>query len=280
MEIGLLTSSGFDKDNYPLIIDACNRKGLKVHEYRNLDSTQLENVEEIIHMDAIWDRSSITDDIFFRKLSDILNLNSSNALLINSPISTMNSYNKIRMHKLLGKYSPQTIIYDGTNLDEVLEKFDGDERLVFKDPLGWQGKGVDIITRENLESNLKDNQNILVQRYVPSLNGIGRVLCVNTPHDFSILGAYTRYPTKSWKTGPGSEPIITRSEITDQLYNFARNVTSESGLFINGIDYIEHENRLYLLEVNSVPRLYTLHKHFGIDVAGVVIDHIMKAKNR
>lgn len=51
----------------------------------------------------------------------------------------------------------------------------------------------------------------------------------------------------------------------------------ESGLYLNGIDFIDDGENIYLLEINAVPGIQTPYFEFGINSPARLVSHIEKS---
>jgi glutathione synthase/RimK-type ligase-like ATP-grasp enzyme len=274
MYVALLTSTGFDLNNQPLIRDAIVKRG---HKYKAFEDIDIKGIDDLLEFDVIWDRSAITDDEFFKNLElKADKLQGKKPLLVNEPKAIMNSYDKIRTHTMIGEYSPRTIIYNGQNFDEIMDTFGKDQYVVVKEPRGWQAKGTNKIATSDLSILTLGKKPVLVQEYIEPRGGIYRALVICYDGKFEPISFYGRYPQNSWRTGVGSTSDIKQIFPSRSILKTVKTIAEKSGLFLNGIDYIPEGDKLYLLEVNSVPRLSTVTRMFGINAAGKCVENMEK----
>jgi len=262
MYVAILTSTNFDNTNQPLIKDELKKSGHRYKEFKNLEVPP----NELLNFDIVWDRSAIINDLFFESLEKLVSSRDINSpILINSPQSIMNSYDKIRTHHLIGEYSPTTIIYNGTNFDDVVNAFSQEEYIVIKQPRGWQASGVERILFTELSQTALGKEPVLIQKYIEPKEGVSRALILCYDNKVEPIAWYNRVPDNHWRTGPGSNSEIVQITPTDSMREFISKISLKSGLFLNGIDYISIGGKHFLLEVNSVPRLSTSVHQLGIN---------------
>jgi len=193
--------------------------------------------------------------------------------IINDPLATINSYNKLKTHKLLRKYFPESYIVNKTNFNQIYLKIKSKEWVVIKRNKGLHGEGVFKIKPSQIKKYL-GKESMILQDYIEPKMGIGRCLCLNYKNNFKEIATYSRFPEKTWKTGTNSNSKIKKIKTNEKLYEFCKKVSKKSKLFINGIDFIESDGKYYLLEINSVPRISTVKSKFGINSPKIILDFI------
>jgi RimK family alpha-L-glutamate ligase len=225
--------------------------------------------------------AATTQKIFFRL--DILRaIEEYNVKLINSRESLEIASDKFLTSVFLENYNiptPRTIICEDSN--KALEAFDdlgGDS--VLKPLYGSKGIGITRLNERGLAENViyslaQLNQVFYLQEYVEHYNRDIRILVLG---DKVITGMYR--VSDSWKTniyaGAKAEPI----EISKEMEKLAIRAAKVTKTEIAGVDIIESEKGLSVLEVNSIPGFTALQGVTDINIASVIIDYFLKsAKN-
>lgn len=221
--------------------------------------------------------AAATQKIFFRL--DILRaIEEYNVKLINSRESLEIASDKFLTSVFLENYNiptPKTIICEEPH--KALEAFDelgGD--CVLKPLYGSKGIGItrlnDKAFAENVIYSLSQlNQIFYLQEFVEHYNRDIRILVLG---DRVIAGMYRI--SDSWKTniyaGAKAEPI----EISDKMKKLAVKAAKITKTEIAGVDIIESENGLTVLEVNSIPGFTALQKVTDINIASEIISYFLQ----
>lgn len=217
-----------------------------------------------------------TQKIFFRL--DLLSaieeygiklINSRNSLEISSDKFLTSLY--LEHHNIS---TPKTVVCEDP--DEALASFEelgGD--VVIKPLYGSKGIGIarltDIGFAENVIYSLAElNQIFYLQEFVEHQNRDIRILVIG---DKAIAGMYR--VSDNWKTnihaGAHMEPI----ELTKELRTIALKSAKITKTEIAGVDIIETEKGLQVLEVNSIPGFTALQKVTNIDLAAEIISYFL-----
>lgn len=110
---------------------------------------------------------------------------------------------------------------------------------------------------------------VIIQSFIDSGSDI-RVLVIGD----RVVGAFRRYSKTGdfLTTRPGGkrEKITVTTEMEDQ----ARDASRAYGLEIAGVDLIEGQEGIKVLEVNASPQFHMFEKVVGIDVAEIITKHI------
>ncbi len=218
-----------------------------------------------------------TQKIFFRL--DILRaIEEYNVKLINSRESLEIASDKFLTSVFLENYNiptPKTIICEDPH--KALEAFDelGCD-CVLKPLYGSKGIGItrlnDKAFAENVIYTLNQlNQVFYLQQFVEHYNRDIRILVLG---DRVIAGMYRI--SDSWKTniyaGAKAEPI----EISDDMEKLAVNAAKITKTEIAGVDIIESEQGLTVLEVNSIPGFTALQRVNDINIASEIINYFIE----
>ena len=222
--------------------------------------------------------AAVTQKIFFRL--DILRaIEEYDVKLINSREALEIASDKFLTSVFLENYNiptPKTIICEDPH--KALEAFDelgGD--CVLKPLYGSKGIGIIRLNDRGFAENViyslgQINQVFYLQEFVEHYNRDIRILVLR---DKVIAGMYR--VSDSWKTniyaGAKAEPI----EISNEMERLAINAAKITKTEIAGVDIIESENGLSVLEVNSIPGFTALQKVTDINIASEIIDYFLKS---
>ena len=148
-----------------------------------------------------------------------------------------------------------------------------DEYIVIKPAIGWWAKSVERLTPKQAIKKYAISKDLIIQKYVPFENGVGRIVTINYNNDFEIACSYLRRP-KSWRTGVDIKHKCLIQPVDSKLYDFAKQISQKCGLYLNGIDYIYSNGKYVLIEVNAVPAMKEPYDEFKIDIPNKLINHI------
>lgn len=222
-----------------------------------------------------------TQKIFFRL--DLLNaIEEYGMKLINSRESLEIASDKFLTSIYLERHNiptPRTIICENAN--DALDSFEelgGD--VVLKPLFGSKGVGVTRINDKGFAENIfyalsQLNEVFYLQEFVNHPNRDIRILVLGNE---AIAGMYRVSDT--WKTniyaGARSEPL----ELTEELASLAIKAAKITKTEIAGVDIVESENGLQVLEVNSIPGFTALQKVTEINLAGEIVSYFLKNANK
>lgn len=143
--------------------------------------------------------------------------------------------------------------------------------LIVKSTRGSMGKKVRKVNNESeLDSAVEELRfPIIIQRYIPIDYDV-RVMVI----DGKILGAFTRYnKTGDFLTsrrGGGREVV----HLSGEMESAALEAYKLSGLKVVGVDLVEHEGKVYVLEANASPQFGMFEKVTGINVAERIVAYL------
>jgi len=222
--------------------------------------------------------AAATQRIFFRL--DILRaLEEYDIKLINSRESLEIASDKFLTSVFLENHdipTPKTVICEDPH--KALESFDelgGD--CVLKPLYGSKGIGITRLNDKAFAENViyslvQMNQVFYLQEFIEHQNRDIRILVLG---DKVVTGMYR--VSDSWKTniysGARAEPI----ELTNEMKNLAINAAKITKTEIAGVDIIESEKGLTVLEVNSIPGFTALQKVTDINIAEEIINYFLKS---
>lgn len=171
--------------------------------------------------------------------------------------------------------TPKTIICENaSDALNSLEELGND--VVIKPLFGSQGVGItrlnDRAFAENVINTLsKLNEVFYLQEFVEHNNRDIRILVLG---DNAIAGMYR--VSDNWKTnihaGARSEPL----ELSDELKTLAIKAAKAVKTEIAGVDIVESNEGLQVLEVNSIPGFTALQKVTDINLSEEIISYFLK----
>lgn len=261
----------------PLIISEVIKRGYYISVF---DDNTLPSHKKLLDCDVFIDMSAITSKSFYYSINKeyqrrIL-LGSETPLMIDPPKSIIDSFDKRRTHRTFSDLIPESCNLTGANNERIINKFKSDKFIVIKTPMGWWGRDIERITPEKAIKKYCKSKNLIVQKYIHSTRGVGRIVTFNHGSDFEIACSYIRV-SNSWKTSIDVSYRCVKQPVTKKLYNFALAVSRRCGLYLNGIDYLYEKGKYILLEVNAVPAIKEPYENFKIDIPKKLLDHIERS---
>ncbi len=218
-----------------------------------------------------------TQKIFFRL--DLLNaIEEYGVKLINSRESLEIASDKFLTSIYLERHkipTPKTIICENAN--DALDSFEelgGD--IVLKPLFGSKGVGITRINDRGFAENVfytlsQLHEVFYLQEFIKHPNRDIRILVLGNK---AIAGMYR--VSDNWKTniyaGARSEPL----EISEELSKLAIKAANITKTEIAGVDIVESENGLLVLEVNSIPGFTALQNVTEINLAKEIVSYFLK----
>jgi tetrahydromethanopterin:alpha-L-glutamate ligase len=196
--------------------------------------------------------------------------------VMNSSEALQNAANKFLSFRLFNQAQlpiPRTLVT--AELDIALKAIDEWGSAVVKPIFGSQGK--EIVKLENtqpdvkseLEALLKKRGVLYVQEFVPNPGRDIRVFVVGE----EALGAMYRVSVGDSfvsNLSQGGTPVA--CTVTEEMREFAVRATQSVGADFAGVDLIEGEEGLFLLEINGTPSGKGINQACGIDVTERIVD--------
>jgi ribosomal protein S6--L-glutamate ligase len=200
----------------------------------------------------------------------------------NSSDAIQRARDKLKASQLLsqaGVNMPLTVFGDSPDDTKDLLKLLGKTPHVIKLVEGTQGQGVLLAeTRSASESLIEAfrglQANFLVQEFVKEAKGADiRAFVVGG----KVIAAMRRQAKpgefrSNLHRGASAESI----KISKQERDIAVRAAAVMGLGVAGVDLIQSERGPLVLEVNSSPGLEGIEGSTGVDVAGAIIEHIVR----
>jgi len=221
-----------------------------------------------------------TQRIFFRL--DLLNaIEEYGIKLINSRESLEIASDKFLTSIYLERHNiptPKTIICENPN--DALDSFEelgGD--IVLKPLYGSKGVGITRINDKGFAENViytlgQLSEVFYLQEFIEHHNRDIRILVLGNK---AVAGMYR--VSDNWKTnihaGARTEPL----ELTEELANLAIKAAKITKTEIAGVDIVESEKGLLVLEVNSIPGFTALQKVTEFNIAEEIVSYFLKNAN-
>jgi RimK family alpha-L-glutamate ligase len=220
--------------------------------------------------------AAITQKIFFRL--DLLSAMEEYGLkLINSRQSLEIASDKFLTSLFLEKHklpTPRTIICEDPE-DAIIafEELGGD--IVIKPLYGSRGVGITRIQDRGFAENViytlgQLNEVFYLQEFVEHKNRDIRILVLG---DKAIAGMYR--VSNTWKTNIHAGATMKPIDLTSELKNLAIKAAEVTRTEIAGVDIVETEKGLSILEVNSIPGFTALQKVTEINLAEEMVDYFL-----
>lgn len=190
------------------------------------------------------------------------------------------SRDKLRSLQILSRTDvqmPHTGFAEETqDLDGVIEAVGGPP-LVVKLLQGTQGVGVVLVESKSAARSVIDafrqvEANILIQEYIKEANGRDiRCLVVGG----EVVAAMERVSDgNEFRANLHQGGTVHEVELTSTEIEYAKKATEAHGLESAGVDILRSNRGPLVLEVNSSPGFEGIETATGVDVAGMMVDHI------
>ncbi|NPA99803.1 MAG: lysine biosynthesis protein LysX [Crenarchaeota archaeon] len=286
--IAILVTYDLFRLDEKFIVDELRRRGVDF-KLVNLDSLMFDT-ESITFSDpdniVLMRSVSHTRSEVFSKLFEEIGL-----LVVNSFNTIWIGNNKfLSLVKLAraGVPVPRTVL--AVNESKAVEAFkmltDGSSPVVIKPLSGSWGRMVSLVyTNEELRLLVKHRQAmenpymkiILLQEYVDKPNRDIRVIVVE---DRAVAAIYRHAPSCEWRTntarGGRAEPV----RIDRDLEEISVRASKALGAYYAGVDVVESRDGYMVLEVNVVPEFKNVMRVTGINVAGEIVNMLLRLAKR
>ncbi len=221
--------------------------------------------------------AAATQKIFFR-LDILTAIEELGIKLINSRQSLEIASDKFLTSIFLKKNgipTPKTIICeDATKALANFEKLGGD--VILKPLYGSKGIGITRLNDKAFAENViytlgQLNEIFYLQEFVEHYNRDIRVLVLGNE---AVAGMYR--VADNWKTNIFAGASMKKIELTPELKDLAIKAAQVVKTEIAGVDIIESEKGLQVIEVNSIPGFTALQQVTEINLAKKIIDYFLK----
>jgi tetrahydromethanopterin:alpha-L-glutamate ligase len=221
-------------------------------------------------------------DSFFR--FDVLKYLNSYIPVINPPEGIDKASNKFLTSiylELNNIPQPKTVVTE--NIDEAIVWIDKFEDAVLKPIFGCGGEGLLRIKKDlpisekiSILNEFKERYGTLyIQEFIKPLGREYRDIRAFVIDD-EVVAAMYRVGGDNWKNNVSQGGRVERCEITNEIEELALKVKDALGLFYAGVDLIESEDGLKVLEVNSTPSWIGLSKVSEINIADKLLEKIVQ----
>ena len=249
-----------------------------IQEHNSLyaGNTDLESLDAVIVRD-VGGSGGGSEDMPYR-LDVLCNLERSGLKIVNPPEAIRTAANKHMSSYLFrehGLHTPDTILTN--NLDAALDAIRDWDRAVVKPIFGFKGMDIHCVVDDEhsvkLLSSVIDSRGVLyLQRFISNPGRDIRVFVVDGDVPAAI---YRLAPPGSWINNlsrGGSHKIC---EVTGEIAGLAVHAAQAVGAVYAGVDLIEGEDGLQILEVNGTPSGRGIYEACGVNVAQDIVNCIL-----
>jgi len=212
---------------------------------------------------------------------DLLRLfETANIPIMNLPMAIQNAANKFFSFYLFKQAHlpiPRTVVT--SDLGGAMNAIEEFEIAVTKPIFGSQGKGIFKLEasqpdlKQKLATLLKERGVLYLQQFVPNPGRDIRVFVVGK----EALGAIYRISQgDSFVSNLSQGGTALKCELTEEMRSLAVNAAKAVGADFAGVDLIEGEEGLFVLEVNATPAGKGIKLACGIDVTGRIIGRLFE----
>ena len=241
------------------------------------------NLKDILALDAIIVRdvgiSFALEQISF-KFDLLRQFETANIPIMNSPTAIQNAANKFFSFYLFKHAQipiPHTVIT--SDLGVALKATKEFGNVVAKPIFGSQGKGIVKLEstqpdmKQKLAALLKERGVLYLQQFVPNPGRDIRVFVVGE----EALGAIYRISqTGSFISNLSQGGTALKCDLTEEMRALAVNAANAVGADFAGVDLIEGDEGLFVLEVNATPSGKGIKVACGIDVTEMIIERMFE----
>jgi len=146
--------------------------------------------------------------------------------------------------------------------------------LIIKDIYGWQGESVYLVSSEKELSTIKKvlpSRDLLVQEYLPITFDI-RVIVIG----YQAVGAMKRFsPENDFKTNISLGGTAEAIELTPEMKSAAESLAKYTKNDILGVDFLIHNNKLFILEIETCPGIQGFYTTTNISSVDKILQYIL-----
>lgn len=225
-------------------------------------------------------RGSLEEIIF--RLDLLRTLEKKGLLIINSPSSIEKAVDKYRALSIFKEKDipvPKTIVTE--NPRNALDAFyELGKDVIIKPIFGSRGVGITRVSdpeiAKRIFSSLAFNHNILyIQEFIPHKNRDIRAFVIGE----KVVACMYRI-ADNWKTNVSQGARMVSLKPYEKIVNLAINASKAIGCEIAGVDILESPEGYKVNEINSQPGFEGIQSTTKIDIAGAIIEYILRKINR
>lgn len=176
---------------------------------------------------------------------------------------------------------PKTVVTESIN--EAIVWIDKFEEAVLKPIFGCGGEGIvrvkkelPISTKLKILNEFKEKYNTFyIQEFIKPVRNEHRDIRAFVVDD-EVVAAMYRIGGENWKNNVSQGGRVEKCEITEEIEKLALKAKNALGLFYAGVDLIESEDGLKVLEVNSTPSWIGLSKVSEVNIADKLLEKIIQ----
>ncbi|HOL43915.1 MAG TPA: RimK family alpha-L-glutamate ligase [Methanothrix sp.] len=202
--------------------------------------------------------------------------------VINPPDAIVRAANKFATSMALrraGVPTPRTVVT--SSYDEALRTVESMGRAVCKPLFGYKGRDIELLRPEDadlIRDLLIRRGAIYLQEFVdtPEKRDI-RVFVIG---DEAAGAIYRVAPPGEWISNLARGGRAERCEISDEMERIAVDANRAVGTVYSGVDMLESEEGLMVIEVNGTPSGKGIYTALGVDVGRMLADLALRASMR
>ncbi|HWQ18804.1 MAG TPA: RimK family alpha-L-glutamate ligase [Methanotrichaceae archaeon] len=163
-----------------------------------------------------------------------------------------------------------------SSLDDALAALERHGRLVSKPLYGYKGRGIQLITKENagaLKAIIDGQGMAYLQEFVELSNP--RDIRAFVVGDELAGAIYRVAPEGSWISNLARGGSPQECRMTDELADLAVRASRSVGAVYCGVDLLETEDGLKVIEVNGTPSGKGIFDALGIDVCRKIANYVL-----
>ena len=260
---------------------------IQEHNRLYAGNTDLESLDAVIVRDVggvgsgggdSGDSSSGGSEDMPYRLDVLCNLERSGLKVVNPPEAIRTAANKHMCSYLFREHglpTPDTILT--TDLDAALDAIRDWGRAVVKPIFGFKGMDIHCVVDDEhsvkLLSSVIDTRGVLyLQRFISNPGRDIRVFVVDRDVPAAI---YRLAPPGSWINNLSRGGSHRRCEVTGEIAGLAVDAAQAVGAVYAGVDLIEGEDGLQILEVNGTPSGRGVYEACGVNVAQDIVKCVL-----
>lgn len=149
--------------------------------------------------------------------------------------------------------------------------------FIVKDIHGWQGDTVKLINNQKQIAGLRESfpkDGLLIQEYLPIQNDI-RVLVIG----YNAIGAISRTaPEGDFRTNLSVGGSARKVPLTKSLKTISETIAKKTKNAFLGVDFILHNEKLYVLEIENTPGINGFKKATSISPIANLLAYISQSR--